>query len=345
MPSIFSKAYKNENIKKLIERLEYCTLNPDNWKECTVEGLSKYLNVDRRTINNYTRELLKEGVIEKVEKGKFTFFRLASEKPHQSFEGETIQDIGKVDIGKPDIGKVDMGKVDMGKDDIGKPSDIGKPDIGKVDMGKVDMGKDDIGKVDMGKVQNDTPEEYYPSFDNYTYEELPYVTKYYLRPLDEFYKPMPYEDSIDRVRHLLEKMGWDHSANPPEWDKVGELVAIAGSFKNLANFLEKYIQSHPSLKWNANVNWEILKNGLLEYFKVDVTKFKTYDELEEFVLSIKPGRAIVKAIITEWIEKVGYKKSEKELENIVSRAKKLLSDYRIMQVTSILGDLMEGYDV
>jgi hypothetical protein len=199
-------------------------------------------------------------------------------------------------------------------------------------------------QVQTSQVQNDTPNEYLPTFANYSYEEIPYVVRYYLRPLDQLDKPIPYENSIDRVRNLLERLGWNHSENPTEWNKVGELVTIAGNYKNLADFLELYIQSRPSLKWNVNVNWDVLKNELINHFRVDVTKFKTYDDLEKFILSTKPGRDVAKMIIREWVEKVGSEDTE-NLENIVSRAKKLLKDYRAMQFASILEELTEDFEI
>jgi len=202
-------------------------------------------------------------------------------------------------------------------------------------MRQPDMRQPDMRQPDMR--QPDTSQ-------GYTYKEAPYATKYYLKPLNQLDKPIFYLDPFDRVEYLLEKLGWNPSEDPAGREKVSGLTSLAGNHKKLAEFLEFYIINNPILKWGVDVNWEILRNELENYFKVDVSEFKTFDDLKNFLYEIKPGREIVKMLVKEWIEKVASQ-DPNNLENIVSKAKQFLKDYRSVQFCLILEDLAEDPEI
>jgi len=111
-----------------------------------------------------------------------------------------------------------------------------------------------------------------------------------------------------RVYNLLTSMGWD--GKPGAYDKeiLASMVNLAGGYEKLGDFLEGYIKTSTApLKWGENVNMIKLLGALEHTVRVDITQYKTLDELEAYILSddVSPARA--EKLIGEWWVKVGVK--------------------------------------
>jgi hypothetical protein len=111
-----------------------------------------------------------------------------------------------------------------------------------------------------------------------------------------------------RVYNLLASIGWDGKPGAYEKEILASMVNLAGGYEKLGDFLEGYIKTSTApLRWGENVNMIKLLGALEHAVNVDITQYKTLDELEAYILGndVSPARA--EKLIGEWWLKVGVK--------------------------------------
>jgi len=111
-----------------------------------------------------------------------------------------------------------------------------------------------------------------------------------------------------RVYNLLASMGWDGKPGAFDRDMLASMVNLAGGYEKLANFLEDYIKNSTApLRWGENVNMIKLLGAIEHAVKVDITQYKTLDDLEAYILTSNVNPRLAEKLIGEWWVKVGVK--------------------------------------
>jgi hypothetical protein len=109
-----------------------------------------------------------------------------------------------------------------------------------------------------------------------------------------------------RIYNLLASMGWDGKPGAYDRDMLASMVNLAGGYEKLGDFLEDYIKnSTEPLRWGENVDMIKLLGAIEHAVKVDITQYKTLDELEGYILSNEVSPARAEKLIGEWWLKVG----------------------------------------